>query len=51
MVYWALNFVTIIAGGFAMETVISLLGPQWLPVFLVLWLISKYPLIALHGHR
>lgn len=38
---WALNYVTLIAAGFAMETMLSLLGLQWLPFFLILWIICE----------
>ncbi|WWC92395.1 uncharacterized protein L201_007352 [Kwoniella dendrophila CBS 6074] len=43
---WALNYVTIIAAGFAMETVLALVGLSWLPFFLILWIIpsSFYPI-------
>ncbi|WWC65254.1 uncharacterized protein I303_107871 [Kwoniella dejecticola CBS 10117] len=43
---WALNYVTIIACGFAMETVLALVGLTWLPFFLILWIIpsSFYPI-------
>lgn len=36
---WALNYLTIIAGGFAMETILALLGVTWLPFFLIMWII------------
>ena len=36
---WALNFVTAIAAGFALETMLSLLGVPFLPFFLILWII------------
>ncbi|KAI9634655.1 uncharacterized protein MKK02DRAFT_37535 [Dioszegia hungarica] len=46
---WALNYVTIIAAGFALETMLCLVGIPFLPVFLILWIIlnitsSFYPL-------
>ncbi|WVF67907.1 hypothetical protein IAT40_002669 [Kwoniella sp. CBS 6097] len=46
---WALNYVTIIAAGFAMETVLAIVGISWLPFFLILWIIlnitsSFYPI-------
>ncbi|OCF78731.1 hypothetical protein I204_00675 [Kwoniella mangroviensis CBS 8886] len=46
---WALNYVTIIAAGFAMETMLALIGIAWLPFFLILWIIlnitsSFYPI-------
>ncbi|OCF36034.1 hypothetical protein I316_02530 [Kwoniella heveanensis BCC8398] len=46
---WALNYVTIIAAGFAMETVLAVVGISWLPFFLILWIIlnitsSFYPI-------
>ncbi|KAL7423027.1 hypothetical protein Q5752_002326 [Cryptotrichosporon argae] len=49
VVLWALNFVTIWAAGWAMETVTALVGPMNLPFFLILWIIlnitsSFYPI-------
>ncbi|WVQ95470.1 hypothetical protein IAU59_002567 [Kwoniella sp. CBS 9459] len=43
---WALNYVTIIAAGFAMETALAVVGIAWLPFFLILWIISSsfYPI-------
>lgn len=38
---WALNYVTLIAGGFAMETVLAIVGVSWLPFFLILWIIRE----------
>lgn len=40
-ILWALNFVTITACGWALETVICIVGPAWLPFFLTLWIISE----------
>ncbi|ORY31253.1 hypothetical protein BCR39DRAFT_527132 [Naematelia encephala] len=36
---WMLNYVTIISGGFAMETVLAIVGPPFLPFFLMPWII------------
>ena len=36
---WALNWVTIVAAGFAMETIQALVGIAGLPLFLILWII------------
>ncbi|WWC72650.1 uncharacterized protein I206_106614 [Kwoniella pini CBS 10737] len=46
---WALNYITIIACGLAMETVLAIVGMAWLPFFLILWIIlnitsSFYPI-------
>ncbi|WRT70773.1 uncharacterized protein IL334_007772 [Kwoniella shivajii] len=41
---WALNYVTIIASGLAMETMLAIIGISWLPFFLILWIICAYPL-------
>ncbi|WVW80760.1 hypothetical protein I302_102746 [Kwoniella bestiolae CBS 10118] len=43
---WALNYVTILASGFALETMLALLGISWLPFFLIFWIIpsSFYPI-------
>lgn len=38
---WALNYVTIIAAGFALETMLCLVGIPFLPVFLILWIICE----------
>jgi hypothetical protein len=38
---WALNWVTIVAAGLAMETVQALVGIAGLPLFLILWIIRK----------
>jgi hypothetical protein len=40
---WALNWVTIVAAGLAMETVQALVGIAGLPLFLILWIIRKSP--------
>ncbi|WVR08673.1 hypothetical protein IAU60_005731 [Kwoniella sp. DSM 27419] len=46
---WALNYLTIISAGWAMETMLALLGIAGLPFFLILWIIlnitsSFYPI-------
>nr|XP_031862594.1 uncharacterized protein CI109_002092 [Kwoniella shandongensis]KAA5529666.1 hypothetical protein CI109_002092 [Kwoniella shandongensis] len=46
---WALNYFTIIAAGFAMETALAVVGISWLPFFLIMWIIlnitsSFYPI-------
>jgi hypothetical protein len=38
---WALNYATIIAAGFALDTMLSLVGMPWLPFFLILWIIRE----------
>jgi len=40
---WALNWVTIVAAGFAMETIQALVGIAGLPLFLILWIIRMSP--------
>lgn len=37
---WALNYVTVLAEGFALETALAILGVSWLPFFLIMWIIS-----------
>lgn len=39
-----LNYVTLISAGFAMETVLAIVGMQWLPFFLILWIIREFVL-------
>jgi len=41
---WALNWVTITAGGFALETILAIFGIAGLPLFLILWIICMSPL-------
>lgn len=41
VVLWALNYVTLVAGGLAMETVLAIIGLTWLPFFLILWIIRE----------
>lgn len=41
MALWMLNYVTLIAGGLAMETVLAIVGIAWLPFFLILWIIRE----------
>jgi hypothetical protein len=41
---WALNWVTIVAAGFAMETIQAIVGIAGLPLFLILWIIRMSPL-------
>ncbi|KAK8850591.1 hypothetical protein IAR55_004510 [Kwoniella newhampshirensis] len=43
---WALNYLTIIAAGFGMETALAVVGFSWLPFFLIMWIIpsSFYPI-------
>lgn len=38
---WALNYVTLIAAGWAIETMLAVLGLPWLPFFLILWIIRE----------
>jgi hypothetical protein len=42
---WMLNYVTLIAAGFAMETVLAVVGIPFLPFFLILWIIRERPLV------
>jgi hypothetical protein len=42
---WALNYVTIIAAGFALETMLCLVGIPFLPVFLILWIICEFSVL------
>jgi hypothetical protein len=46
---WALNWVTIVAAGFAMETIQALVGIAGLPLFLILWIIRMSPLYLYMG--
>jgi hypothetical protein len=39
---WALNYVTLIAAGWAIETMLAVLGLPWLPFFLILWIIREF---------
>jgi len=36
---WALNYVTLLALGLAFETMLSVLTAQFLPLFLIVWII------------
>lgn len=45
---WALNYVTIIGAGLALETMLSILGVPFLPVFLILWIICKLLFTVTH---
>jgi len=38
-----LNYVTLISAGFAMETVLAIVGIPFLPFFLILWIIREQP--------
>ncbi|KAG0147130.1 hypothetical protein CROQUDRAFT_43281 [Cronartium quercuum f. sp. fusiforme G11] len=54
LLYWAMSFMTMAALGLAVESLITILTPRFIPYFLILWLITNisvatYPIEILPG--